>query len=232
MPGCDDIADLGRLVADDAVERRDDSGEGESRSALSSAVIEFGALAARLVALRLQHVEIGLGAFERRGGRSGARLGGGQRGGRAVAIGGRLLEPLLRAEIRLRELLRAVVFERGALDVGLGAAQLRLRRLDLRLGLGDDRALRFDLPAEAGDCRVLRGDLGLGRVDRELVVAVVDLAPAGRPGARPGCRRPATCGQMAGRLGGDDRRVGADIGVVGRDEETALDEIIVGRSPP
>ena len=38
-------------------------------------------------------------------------------------------------------------------------------------------------------------------------------------------------GQMAGRLGGDDRGRGADIGVVGRDQEAALDKIIVGRLP-
>ena len=99
---------------------------------------------------------------------------GGERGARLVAVGGRLLEPLLRAEIRLRELQRTVVFERRALDVGLGAAELRLRRLHLRLGLGDDRGLRVDLPAEAGDGRVLGVDAGLRRVDRVPIVAVVD----------------------------------------------------------
>ena len=62
----------------------------------------------------------------------------------------------------------------GALDVGLGAAKLRLRRLDLRLGLGDDRALRVDLAAEAGDGRVLGVDARLRRVDGVPIVAVVD----------------------------------------------------------
>ena len=36
-------------------------------------------------------------------------------------------------------------------------------------------------------------------------------------------------GQVAHRLGGDDRGVGADIGVVGRDEEAPGDEIVVSR---
>ena len=33
--------------------------------------------------------------------------------------------------------------------------------------------------------------------------------------------------QVAHRLGGDDRGVGADIGVVGRDQEPPLDEIVI-----
>ena len=35
--------------------------------------------------------------------------------------------------------------------------------------------------------------------------------------------------QVAHRLGGDDRGVGADIGVVGRDQEASGDEIVVSR---
>ena len=56
-----------------------------------------------------------------------------ERGDGAVAVGGRLLEALLRAEIRLRELVRAVIFERGPLDVGFGALHLRRAPIDLRL---------------------------------------------------------------------------------------------------
>ena len=230
VPGWTKLPTCGGLVADDAVERRDDAGERQIAFRLGERRLEFAALAARFVALGLEDVEIGLGAFDRGDGRSGGRPGGGKRGGGAVAIGGRLFEPLLRAEIRLRELERTVVFERGPLDVGLRAKQLRLGRLHLGLGLGDDRALRFDLPAEAGDRRVLGGDAGLRRLDRVLIVAVVDrgeqvalmddLVVDHRNG-----------GQMARRLGGDDRGRRADIGVVGRDQETALDKIIVSRLP-
>ena len=158
-----EVADLGRLVADDAVERRDDAGERQIALRLGERGHQFAALARRLVALGLQDVEIGFGAFQRGDGRGGARLGGGQRGGGAVAVGGRLFEPLLRAEIRLGELQRAVVFERGALDVGLGALQLRLRRLTCASAWAMTARLRVDLPAEAGDGRVLGVDPGLRR---------------------------------------------------------------------
>ncbi len=38
-------------------------------------------------------------------------------------------------------------------------------------------------------------------------------------------------GKMTGRLGGDNGGVGANIGVVGRDEEAPLDEIVVAHFP-
>ena len=135
---------------------------------------------------------------------------------------------LLRAEIGLRELVRPVVFERRPFDVGLGALHLRARRSRLRCGLGDDRALGVDLPREAGDRRVLGADARPRRVDGVLIVAVVDrdqevalvddLVLDDR-----------NLGDVSGRLGGDDRGQGADIGVVGRDEEPSLDEIVIGR---
>ena len=147
-------------------------------------------------------------------------------GGGAIAIGGRLLQALLRAEIRLRELVGAVVFQSGPLDVGLGALHLRRRGGDLRLGLGDDRALGVDLPAEASDRGVLRADARFRRVDRVLIVAVIDrdeqvalvddLIVDDR-----------NRGQVTHRLGGDDRGVGAHIGVVRRNEETPLDEPVI-----
>ena len=58
--------------------------------------------------------------------------------------------------------------------IGLGALPLRVGRADLGLGLGDDSFLRFDLSADSRDRRVLRGDLGLGRIDHQLVIAIVD----------------------------------------------------------
>ena len=119
------VADLSRLVADGSVERRDDAGERKIALRHRRARHEFVALARGLVLLRLEHIEIGLCAVERRGGRRLARLGGGQGGDGAVAVGGRLLETLLRAEIGLRELERAVIFQGGPLDVGLGALDLR-----------------------------------------------------------------------------------------------------------
>ena len=223
-----ELPDLGRLVADDPVEGSDHAREREIAFRHDQSRNEFVALARSLVFLGLEHIEIGLGAFQRRGRRGLARLGGGKRGGGAIAVGGRLLEALLRAEIRLRKFVGAVVFQRGALDVGLRALLLRRRGGDLRLGLGDDRALGVDLPGEAGDGRVLGADARSGRVDRVLIVAVVD---RGEQVALVDdlIVDDRNRGQMTHRLGGDDRSVGADVGVVGRDEEPPLDEPVVGR---
>ena len=80
----------------------------------------------------------------------------------------------MRAEIGLRELIGAVIFERGPLDFGLGALLLRRSARHLRLRLGDDRALGVDLPREAGDGRVLGADAPARRVDGVAIVAVVD----------------------------------------------------------
>ena len=105
-------------------------------------------------------------------------------------------------------------------------SRLRVGRGDLGGGLVDRRVLRLDLPAEAGDRRVLGGDLGLGGVDREAVVAVVD-ARQQIAGVDLLVLGDWNFDDVAGDLGGDDRRVGADIGVVGRDEEAPLDEPVV-----
>ena len=164
-------------------------------------------------------------------GRFGGRLGGAggqQRGGGAGAIGGGLLEPLLRAEIGVGELLRTVEFERGAGRVGVRALPLRFGRSELRGGLRDRRALRVDLPADAGDGRVLGGDLGLGGVDRQLIVAVVD--PRQQVALMDRLIGPdIDLDDMGGDLGGDDRRARADIGVVGRDEEAADGQPVVAQ---
>ena len=207
---------------------REHAGEGKIALRHLQGGHELVALARGLVFLGLEHIEIGLGAFKRGGCRRLGGVAGGERRDRAVAVGGRLFEPLLGAEIRLRELIRAVIFESGTLNVGLGAPHLRGRGGDLRLSLGDDRRLCVDLPGEAGDGRVLGADARPRCVDGVLIVAVVDR------GEQVALVHDLVVdhrnrGQMPHGLGGDDRGVGADIGVVGRDEETPLDEIVVGR---
>ena len=223
-----EVSDLSRLVADGSVERSEDAGEGKIALRHLQGGHELVSLARGLVLLRLEHIEIGLCAVEGRDSRRLARLGGGQGGDGAVTVSSRLLETLLRAEVCLRELERPVIFQRRPLDLGLGALLLRRRRIDLGSGLGDDCGLGVYLPAEAGDGRVLSANPRPGRVDRVLIVAVVDrseqVALVHDLVVNHGNR-----GEMAHRLGGDDRGVGADIGVVGRDEETSLDEIVVGR---
>ena len=171
----DEVADLGRLVADDAVERRDDAGEGKIALGLVERGHEFAALARRLVALGLQDVEIGLGAFERGGRRGGARPRrrtsvAAVRSRSAVACSSRCCEPkFVCASLSERS------YSSEARSTSASAPRkLRLRRLDLRLGLGDDRGLRLDLAAEAGDGRVLGVDARLRRVDGVPIVAVVD----------------------------------------------------------
>ena len=133
----------------------------------------------------------------------------------------------LRTEVHRLELLRAVEFQRRALLIGVGALDLRGRRLDLRRGLRDDVALRLDLPTDARDRRVLGRDLGLGGLDRIAIVAVVELD---QQVARvdEGVVDDRDLGDVAGDLGRDDRGVGADIGVVGADDEAPFDEPLVG----
>ena len=220
------LADHRRLVADDAVERRADFGEREIAFGLGLGGDEFAAHALGLGLLGLEHLGGVLGAGERGdgGGLGGERRG--ERRGGAGAVGGRLFEALLRAESDVGEFLRTVEFERGALFVGDGAFRLGVGRGDLGRGLVDRRVLRLDLPAEAGDRRVLGGDLGFGGVDREAVVAVVD-ARQQVAGANLLVFGDRDFDDVAGDLGGDDRGVGADIGVVGRDEEAPLDEPVV-----
>ncbi len=177
--------------------------------------------------MSLQHFEIGLGAGERRFGRGLGCARRGHRRGGARAIGRGLLQALLRTKVRRREFLRAIEFQRRALLIGLGALHLRARGADLRRGLRDDGALRLDLPADARDRRLLRRDLGLGGVDRVAIVAVVepDEQVARMDEGVVGDR---DLGDVAGDFGRDDRRIGADIGVVGADEEAPFDEPIIG----
>ncbi len=120
------------------------------------------------------------------------------------------------------------MLEGGPLDLGLSALDLRRRRIDLGPGLGDDRALGLDLAGEAGDGRVLGANARPGRVEGVLIVAIVDrseqVALVDDLVVHHRNR-----GQVAHRLGGDDRGVGADISVVGRDQEPSRDEIVVSR---
>ena len=121
------LTELDRLVADDAVEGGADFGEGEIALGLLLRGDEFGAHPLRLDSLRLQHVEIGLGAGERASRGGFAAFGAGERGHRAGAVGGRLFETLLRAEIGRR---------RASASAGIPArrADGRPRRSLLRLG--------------------------------------------------------------------------------------------------
>src|SRR6202035_2014722 len=92
---------------------------------------ELVALARGLVLLGLEHIEIGLCAIQRRHSRRLTRLGGSQGRDGAVAVSSRLLKTLLRAKVCLRELERAIIFQSGPLDLGLGALLLSRRRIDL-----------------------------------------------------------------------------------------------------
>ena len=120
------------------------------------------------------------------------------------------------------------MLQAGPLDVGLSALDLRRRRIDLGPSLGDDRALSLDLAGEAGDGRVFRANARTGRLDGVLIVAIVDrseqIALVDDLVVNHRNR-----GQVAHGLGGDDRGVRADIGVVGRNQEAPGDEIIVSR---
>src|SRR5580704_9267599 len=95
----------------------------------------------------------------------------------------------------------------GSLDVRRSALSLRRRRIDLGSGLGDDRALGVDLASEAGDGRVLGANARPSRVDCVLIVAIVDR------GEQVTLVDDLVVyhwnrGQMAHRLGRDDRGVG------------------------
>ena len=174
VPGCTSSPTSSRLVADGSIERREHAGERKIALRHRQRRYEFRALTRGLVLLRLEHIEIGLCAIERRAGRGPAGLGGGQGGDGAVPVGGGLLKTLLRAEIGLRKLERAVIFEARPLDVGRGALDLRGRGIDLGFGLRDDSALGVDLAGEPGDGCVLSADACSGRVDGVLIVAFVD----------------------------------------------------------
>ena len=78
------------------------------------------------------------------------------------------------------------------------------------------RLLRVELGLLAGDRGLGGGDIGLGLVERDLEVAVVDPRQhlAGLDGLVVADQH---LGEIAGDLGRDGGVVGLDIGVVGRD---------------
>ena len=179
-----------------------------------------------LALLRLQDVDIRLGEGELRLRRSQRRLRADDRRCSALLVGGRLFEPLLRAETGEHQLLRAVELQRGALRVGGGAVGDGVGGGHLGVGLRDRRGLRFDLSANARDGGVLRRDLVLGRFDGELIIARVD-PRQDIAGAHVLIVGDVDLGNVAGDLRRDDHRVGPDIGVVGRHQEPSHGEIVI-----
>ena len=92
--------------------------------------------------------------------------------------------------------------------------------VDRRLGRFDHGLLNVELRLLAGDGRLRRGDVGLGLVERDLEVAVVDPRQhlAGLDALVVADQH---LGQVARDLRRDGRVVGLHIGVVGRDEKAA-----------
>ena len=138
-----------------------------------------------------------------------------------VAIGRRPRRAsALLAIVGLGELLLALEIARGALGVGL-------RRVELRLGLGDAgaRAASICRPMRAIGA-LLRRELVLGRLQRQAIIAVVD--PGDQVAGLDGLVvRDRDRGHVARHLRGQDRDVGLDIGVVGRDHEAPVGPPVV-----
>ena len=160
LPGLDQVADLHGAITDHAVERRADHGKGQVALCLGQRRLELLERAERFDLLGLQHVDIGLGRFERRL----ARL---HRGIALIAVGLRLFERLTAGVVARGEFLLPLELELGAPGAGL-------RRHELRLGLVDGGLLGDDLLADAVDGRLLDGDVVARCLDGELVVPIVD----------------------------------------------------------
>ena len=208
-PGLEVLSGLDGFVADDAVERCLEGREGEVALGHGERGLQFAADLLGLDLLSFQHVDGGFGRGHDGGGA-------GDRGVRTVSVGASLVEPLLRPVGRAHEAV-------GAVELGRGAGRLGLGREELRLGLIDRRGARRDLSADARDRRVLSGDAGGGRLDGIVIVASVDpdenltLLDHGVVGNRHERH-------VARDLGGEDRGVRLDVGIVRRDQEAALDE--------
>ena len=131
MPG------LHGLIADNAVERGSDLGEGEVSLGAIERGLQFSARALRFRLLCLQDGERGTCAADRR---PRARDG----GIRAVAVGARLLDALGRRVEGAQQVGRAFEFGRRAKGVGLGGGELRARLLDQRRLRGNLRGDALD----------------------------------------------------------------------------------------
>ena len=215
LAGLDEFAGLGGAVADDAVKGCTDDGVIEIERGLIAGepVLVEGALGLGL--LGGKHADIGVrrgdGGIGCDNGLPGLIAGGaggieGRRGGEALP--GQRIHP--------------VVLCRGIVGDGLRRSALGHSRFDRRFG-GDD------LLADAGDgCRA-GGDLRFGPGQRVPVIGIIedDQRVAGLDAGVVG-RRHGLDG--AGDLGGHDRGVGADISVVGGDEEAAIGPPVVAES--
>ena len=95
----------------------------------------------------------------------------------------------------------------------------------MRLGLLDRAFQRGDLAADAVDGGLLGGDLAARRIDRDAVVAIVDLEDH-IAGADNRIVARQDRGDMARHAGAQRGVIGANIGVVGRDIEAPDQEII------
>src|SRR5215472_13093201 len=146
------VADLHGAIADHAVDRRPDGGEGEIALSLGLRRLELLERARGLLPLRLEHVHVGLGGVD-----DGLRIL--DRGDRLIPVCHRLFERLAARELLGGERLLAVELEPRARLTGL-------RRDELRLGLVDIRLLRDDLAGEALDRRLLGRDLLARRIGR------------------------------------------------------------------
>ncbi|CAD5251153.1 hypothetical protein BOSE21B_10914 [Bosea sp. 21B] len=207
LAGADEVAELHVGVGDEAVDRRRDRHEGEVARRLVLGDLELVDLAGGLDALRLQHLNIGLRLHD-------AGLGAGERGDGLVACGGGGVERRLRAIGLGGEVVGAVEIGGGAGDGGLG------RNL-LRLGLLQAGAGSLDLRVDARERGLGGGALGLGALQRDALVAIVELDQR-LAGLDLLVLRHRDRGDVGGQLGRDRRHFGADIGVVGRDDEAAI----------
>ena len=130
-----------------------------------------------------------------------------------------LLGALHRAGTGLHQAVVAGLLLPRELQIGFGGG-------DIGRALLDDRLLQGDLRVEIAHRRFSRGDVCLGLAERGAKIAIVDLRQqlAGR-------HRLVVVDQhlrdVAGDLRRDDRRVGFDIGVVGRLQVAAGGEVVV-----
>ena len=116
-----------------------------------------------------------------------------------------------------------IEFELHALRGGLRGGELRARLLD-------GRFLGGNLVRDACDGRFLGRDFPARRINRELIVAVVDGGDH-VAGVNVGVVLDGNRGEIAGDLGGERRVVRSHVGIVGRDHEPADRPPVVAVGP-